>query len=146
MTPIRTALAAAGLTVTAALTVTLAGCGGSARAGVEEAFRGYHAALLARDFRTACSYNAPEATAKLLISLRTQAIEVATCEDAFTAIYAESGGAGQADAVAQTVQIQGITVNGDQATVNWTAQLDGEQRPSASTMRRIDGRWEFVAD
>ena len=32
---------------------------------VEKAFRGYHSALVARDFRTACAYNSPEATDKL---------------------------------------------------------------------------------
>ena len=72
---------------------------GNAEAGVEKAFRGYHAALLARDFRTACSYNTPEATDKLLVSLRTQGIDAAGCEDAFAAIYAEEGGSATADGV-----------------------------------------------
>jgi hypothetical protein len=135
----RVALAAA------AAVAVLAGCGG-AEGAVEKAFKGYHSALLARDFAVACSYNAPEATAKLLDSLRSQAIAVSTCEDAFAAIYAEQGGAAQADGVSRSVQIQGITVQGDRATVNWTAELDGEQRPAASTMRELDGHWAFVAD
>ena len=121
-------------------------CGEAAEVGVEKAFRGYHAALLARDFPTACSYNTQEATAKLLTSLRTQGIEAADCEQAFAAIYAESGGSEAADGVGNTVQIQQIVVNGDDATVNWSAQLDGEVRPATSTMRRADGQWQFVAD
>jgi hypothetical protein len=139
MTPLRTTLAVA------ALAAALAGCGQSAEEAVTEAVRSYHTALLARDFSTACSYNTPEATTKLITSLQLQAINVATCEDAFAAIYAEDGPAAQADGVSRTVQIQGITVNGNQATVRWTAQLDGEQSPSSSAMRRVDGRWEFVA-
>jgi predicted phage gp36 major capsid-like protein len=140
MTTIRTALTAV------ALTAALAACGESAEVGVEKAFRGYHTALLARDFRTACSYNSPEATAKLLSSLRLQSIDAATCEDAFTAIYAEGGAADAADGVGRSVQIQGITVNGDDASVSWAAQLDGEQRPATTTMHRTEGRWLLVAD
>jgi len=135
----RTALAAL------ALTAALAACGESAQAGVEKAFRGYHAALLARDFRTACSYNSPDATDKLLTSLRTQGIGAAGCEDAFAAIYAEAGGSEAADGVGRSVQIQDIAVDGDDATVSWTADLNGEARPAKSTMHRVDGQWQFVA-
>ena len=129
----------------AALAAVLAACG-NAQADVEQAFRGYHTALLERDFRTACSYNTPEATDRLIGSLRTQGIDAGSCEDAFAAIYSEAGGSATADGVGNSVQIQGITVDGDNATVNWTAELDGEQRPAQSTMRRDDGRWQFVAD
>jgi hypothetical protein len=140
VTTIRTALTAV------ALTAALAACGESAEEGVEKAFRGYHAALLARDFRTACSYNSPEATAKLLSSLRLQAIDAASCEDAFAAIYSEDGAAEAADGVGRSVQIQGITVNGEDATVSWIAQLDGEQRPANSSMHRTEGRWLLVVE
>ena len=139
MRTMRTALAAV------ALAALLGGCG-DAQADVEKAFKGYHAALLARDFPTACSYNTPEATDRLVASLQTQGIDAADCEDAFAAIYAEAGGSEAADGVGNSVQIQGITVDGDRATVNWTAVLDGEQRPAQSTMRRVDGQWRFVTD
>jgi hypothetical protein len=135
----RTALAAV-------LLVAVAACGESAEAGVEKAFRGYYAALLARDFSTACSYNSPEAIDKLVLSLRTQGIAASGCEDAYAAVFAEEGGSAAADRIGNTVQIQGITVNGDQATVNWSAELDGEQRPSTSVMRRVDGQWRFVIE
>lgn len=129
-----------------ALTAVLAACGGDPRADVEKSFRGYHAALLARDFHTACSYNTPEATAKLLTSLSTQGIEAADCEGAFTAIYAEAGGSAAADEVGNSVQIRDVAVDGDTATVSWSAVLDGEQRPARSTMRRVDRDWRFVAE
>ena len=128
------------------LVVAAAACGQSGEAGVEKAFRGYYAALLARDFHTACSYNTPEATDKLLLSLRTQGIAATGCEDAFAAIFAEEGGSAAADRIGNTVQIQRITVDGDQATVNWSAELDGEQRPASSLMKRVDGEWRFVTD
>jgi hypothetical protein len=138
MRTLRTALTAVLLVVAAAA------CGESSEAGVEKAFRGYYAALLARDFHTACSYNTPEATDKLLTSLRTQGIAASGCEDAYAAIFAEEGGSAAADTIGNTVQIQGITVNGDQATISWSADLDGERRPSTSTMQRDDGQWRFV--
>jgi ketosteroid isomerase-like protein len=145
MSRLRTAPAVLVL-ATSVVAGALAGCGESAEAGVEKAFRGYHGALLARDFPAACSYNTPEATAKLLTSLRTQGIEVAGCEDAFAAIYAEEGGSAAADTIGRTVQIQGITATGDDASVSWVAELDGEQRPARSAMRRVDGQWRFVAE
>ncbi len=130
--------------VAVVLTAALAGCGENAEEGVEKAFRGYHAALLARDFRTACSYNSPDATGRLLNDLSSQGIDAASCEDAFAAIYAEAGGSAAADGVGRTVQIQDIVVTGENATISWTAELDGEQRPARSNMHRSDGQWQFV--
>jgi hypothetical protein len=139
MMMLRTAFAAA------ALAMVLTSCGDSPAGAAEKAFRGYHAALLARDFPTACSYNTPDSTAKLLASVRTQAIAVTTCEEAFAAIYSEPGPAATADGVSNSVQIQNLAVTGDFATISWTAQLDGQQRPASTTMRRVDGHWLLVA-
>lgn len=122
----------------------LAGCGHS-QEDVEKSFLAYHAALLARDFPTACSYNTPEATAKLLASLRTQGIEATSCERGFAALYAESGGSAAADGVGNSVQVREVTVEGDRATVQWTAVLGTEPRPATSVMRYADGKWQFVA-
>ncbi|HWM58518.1 MAG TPA: hypothetical protein VNO83_11835 [Pseudonocardia sp.] len=129
-----------------AVVTVAAGCGEPAETTVEKAFRGYHSALVARDFRTACAYNSPEATDKLLASVRTQGIDAADCEDAFTAIYSEEGAAAAADGVHNSVQIQKVAVDGDTATIDWSAQLDGEQRPARTTMHRADGRWLLVVN
>lgn len=139
MTMLRTTVAAA------VLAVVLTSCGDSPEVAAEKAFRGYHEALLARDFATACSYNTPDSTAKLLESVRTQSIDATTCEEAFTAIYSEPGPAATADGVSTSVQIQKVAVTGDFATISWSAQLDGQQRPASNTMRRVDGRWLLVA-
>ena len=61
------------------------------RAEVEQAFRGYYSALLARDFAAACAHNAPETTATLLRNLATQGVDAATCEEALATIYADPG-------------------------------------------------------
>ena len=77
--------------VVAALAAGATACGSDPQAEIAEAFRGYHTAVLARDFPTACSYNAPEATAKLLTSLATQGVTATTCEQALTVVFEESG-------------------------------------------------------
>ena len=78
------------LLAVAVLGVGLAGCGGGdARAEIEQAFKGYQTALLARDFPTACGYNAPESTQKLIASVATQGIQASTCEEALAGIYDE---------------------------------------------------------
>ena len=126
--------------------LALCSCAGAGdRDDVESAFRGYHAALLARDFPAACAVNSPEATERLLASVATQGIEATTCEEAFTAIFSEEGAAATADGIASTVQVQEVAVTGEDATVTWTALLSGELRTATNDLRRVDGRWMLVA-
>jgi hypothetical protein len=130
--------------VAAALAAGAVACGADADTEISEAFKGYHTALLARDFPAACAYNAPEATDKLLASLATQGVRASTCEEAFAAVFAEGGSADIADTIARTAEIDAIEVAGDTATVRWTATVDGEQAPTSSGMRRVDGAWKLV--
>lgn len=120
-------------------------CGGDPEAEVEAAFTGYHTALLARDFPTACGYNSPDATAALIASLGTQGIRAGSCEEAFTAIFAEPGAADTFDEIARSAAVQDVEVDGDRGTITWTATLDGESRPSTIGVRRIDGGWKLDA-
>lgn len=128
----------------AALAVAAAGCGAGPEAEVEQSFRDFRAALSARDFPAACAYNTPEATAKLLAAVKTQGITANSCETAFAAAFAEPGAAETADGVSRSLQIKEVAVTGDEATIAWTASLDGEPRPVTDRMRRIDGKWRFV--
>ena len=133
------------LLAVAVLGVGLAGCGGGdARAEVEQAFKGYQTALLARDFPTACGYNAPESTQKLIASVATQGIQASTCEEALAEIYAESGAAEFADTIGRTYAIQDVQVDGDEATITWTATVDGSPDSATIGMRRIDGGWKLA--
>ncbi|WP_214405426.1 hypothetical protein [Pseudonocardia lacus] len=130
--------------VAAVLAVGVGACGADAETEIGEAFKGYHTAVLARDFPAACAYNAPEATAKLLASLATQGVNAATCEEAFAVVF-EQGGAGEtADTIARTAKIDDVEVDGDEATVKWTATVDGESMPTTWGMRRVDGAWKLV--
>jgi hypothetical protein len=132
--------------VAAALAAGAVACGADAETEIDEAFKGYHTALLTRDFPAACAYNAPEATAKLLASVATQGVRAATCEEAFTAIFAEDGAADVVDNIARSAKIDDVEVDGDAATVRWTATVDdgGEPMPTTWGMRRIDGAWKLV--
>jgi hypothetical protein len=130
--------------VAAVLAVGAVACGGDPTAEINQTFKGYYTALLARDFPTACGYAAPESTQRLLSTLATQGIKASTCEEAFSAVYDEPGAADVSDTIARTAKINDIQVDGDQATVKWTSTVDGQSQDGTYGMQRIDGRWKFV--
>jgi hypothetical protein len=129
----------------AVLAVGLGACGGDPTAEVNQAFKGYYTALLARDFPTACNYTAPESTDKLLAALATEGIKASTCEDAFTAVFDEPGAADISDNIARTAKVDDVQVDGDTATIKWTATVDGTEQSATYGMRRIDGQWKLIA-
>jgi hypothetical protein len=170
MTSIRTTLAGAAV---AALVLVLSGCSSDAEgdgataeapppasaapttaapggdpsgreAAVETVFRSYYEALLARDFATACALNAPETNQALLQNLAAQGGQAATCEEALSQIYAAPEAAALADGVASTAEIQDVTVEGETATVTWSAQVGEQRRTVTNELRLIDGQWRLL--
>jgi ketosteroid isomerase-like protein len=158
MKTIRTAVAAAGLVA------ALAGCGtpvagtpapqpapppslaappdpATDQRAIETLFQDYYGALRAHDFAAACGFNAPETTDQMLANLRSRGVEAATCEDAMTAIYAIPENARIADQVAENATIENVVVTGDEATVTWSSEIDGNRSPGTTRLRRVDGRW-----
>lgn len=133
------------VTAVAALAAVLVGCSGEAdEAGVQTVFRSYHAALLARDFVTACALNAPETSEELVRVVNTQGGSAATCEDALSAVYAGPG-AVVADGVSRTARIDDVAVDGDSATLTWTFDAPDGSRTVDTGLRRIDGQWRLLA-
>ncbi|GAA5117374.1 hypothetical protein GCM10023320_19580 [Pseudonocardia adelaidensis] len=158
---IRTAVAAA------ALTAALAGCGSPVagtpaaqpapppppapttpppdpaadRQAIETVFHDYYRALRARDFTAACGYNAPETTSRLLADLHARGVEAATCEEGMTAVYAIPENARIVEQAGKNATIKKVTVNGDEATLDWTSKVDGKTGPGTTHLRRVDGRW-----
>ncbi|MFC4947731.1 hypothetical protein [Pseudonocardia sp. GCM10023141] len=109
---------------------------------VEAAFLGYHMALLTRDWTTACTLAAPATVAKLQENLRTQSgVTAATCEEAFTAIYADPAGATRADAILGSSHIEQVDVAGDTATVAWSSTYNDQRSVTTSMLTRIAGKW-----
>lgn len=112
---------------------------------VEDVFRRYYQALLARDFPTACRLNAPETTAALLENLAAQGVAAGSCEEAYGTILAVPAAAEAAAGIARTTRIQRVTVDGDSATVSWSAEAQGRRRTVDSGLRRTDGEWKLLA-
>lgn len=164
MTPIRTVLAVA------ALAAALSSCGGPAPAAppsaenssapvapapaagtatgteegaVESAFRGYYQALQAKDYPAACARQSPEITNGMIASLQQQGVTAGTCEEAISSIYAIPGAAATVDKITSSTEIQGVAVQGDSATVTWSADRNGQRKTVSTGMRRTDGRWRL---
>jgi len=111
---------------------------------VETVFHDYYEALLARDFAAACEFNAPETTQQLLANLRSRGITADTCEEALTAVYAIPGAAETVDGIVQGAQVQGVVVTGDNASITWSAEVNGARNTVTSQLRRVDGQWRLV--
>lgn len=143
MRTVRVVLAAAA--GAAAVAVGAVGCGGDPTAEINQTFKGYYTALLARDFPAACGYTAPESTERLLAALATQGVRAATCKDGLAAVFDEPGAADISDTIARTAKVNDIQVDGDEATVKWSSTVDGQQQDGTYGMHRIDGQWKLVA-
>ncbi len=121
--------------------------GGSAEQQVRQVFEDYTAALGSDDYGTACKYLAPETIAKL-----EQNVEKLTgsasddCEGNMRKLYGRVTGdaAKRLDAVTRTARIDRITVTGDSAIVNWSAEYAGKRVPVSQSARRIGGDWKLV--
>lgn len=146
MTTIRTVLAIA------AIAAVLSSCGGGSpadpatgeRGAVETVFRGYHEALHARDFTTACSLNAPEKSAELIEKLAAKGATVSSCEEALRMVFTLPQAADSADRIATTLQVDDVTVDGDNATITWSARGQSRGQPTTSALRRIDDQWRLL--
>lgn len=134
------------------IAAVLSSCGGGSpadpatgeRGAVETVFRGYHQALHARDFTTACSLNTPEKSAELIEKLAAKGSTVSSCEEALRMVFTLPQAANAADSIATTLQIDDVTVDGDNATITWSARGQGREKPTTSALRRIDGQWRLL--
>ena len=114
-------------------------------ADVRASFLAYNTALGARDFATACSLNAPETSRQLVEALTSPGIPANSCEEAFAAVLAVPGAAESTDEVVRSVQITGVTVDGQAATIDWTAQAQGQPQATSSSLTLVDGKWLLLA-
>ena len=114
------------------------------RAAAETVFRTYLRAVADGDFATACTLNAPETNQRLLDELARNGTPAPTCEAAIAALYAGSGVAQGAAAIADTLQIERVDVAGDAATVAWSVEVAGRRPVVTNALRRIDGQWRLL--
>jgi hypothetical protein len=146
--PAETATLAPGPASSTALTpaTSPAPGGGSAgdRVAVENVFRTYLRAVADGDFVTACSLNAPETNQRLLDELARRGTPAPTCEQAISTLYAGSGVAEGAAAIADTLAVQRVDVDGDAATVAWSVEVSGRRPVVTNALRRVDGQWRLL--
>jgi hypothetical protein len=114
------------------------------RAAAETVFRTYLRVVADGDFATACALNAPETNQRLLDELARNGTSAPTCEAAIAALYAGSGVAQGAAAIADTLAVERVDVDGDAATVAWSVEVAGRRPVVTNALRRIDGRWRLL--
>ncbi|HXV92765.1 MAG TPA: hypothetical protein VD813_05665 [Pseudonocardia sp.] len=113
-------------------------------AAVGGVFQAYYQALLERDFAAACELTAPETTTRLVEELAAQGVPVGSCEEALTLIYQQPEAARVADEVASSAEIQDISVDGERATITWSATTQGQTPSVTNDLRLIDGQWRLL--
>jgi hypothetical protein len=111
------------------------------QAEVEAVFRSYNQALVAQDYPAVCALNAPEANEAFLQAITEAGAPANTCEEGFALVFSDPQALGVARQIAETAQIQEITVEGERATIAWTAG----QESVSSGLRRIDGEWRLLS-
>ena len=121
-----------------------------AEADIRATFGGYNDALVERDFDAACAQLAPETTAKLRQNVTTLGITdpPEDCPALLDLIYDTVDKDPQQKAllqeIATTAEIDSVEVEGDTATINWSAKAAGQKTSISQTARRIDGEWKLV--
>ena len=67
-------------------------------------------------------------------ALTSQGIPANSCEEAFAAVLAVPGAAESTDEVVRSIKITGVTVDGQAATIDWTAQAQGQPQATSSSL------------
>ena len=151
--------------------LTLFGCGGgdepeppaakqtatataTAAAEGEEAvtamFDDYREALGARDWDRACSHLAPETTEKLQQNIKQLGVTdppsecPALMDQLYTTIDKDPAAKKTIDEITETAEVKDVKLNGEQASVTWSAKVNGQDTPVTQTARLIDGEWKLI--
>jgi predicted lipid-binding transport protein (Tim44 family) len=115
------------------------------RAAVEKTYADFNAALVARDFATACSLTDPAANDALVKALTAQGVKVTTCEEAFKAVYAVPAAAAQLDEATKTTGIDDVAIAGDVATVTYRVSQNGQVKTGLTKkLQRFGGQWKLL--
>ncbi len=114
-------------------------------AAVETAFTDYNRALAEQDAAAACALSAPE-TVQMLVAAVSQQLgqQIGTCEEAFGLVFSAPGATELAQRTASTTEVRDVVVDGDTATVSWSAEIQEQRQDLTNEMRRVDGRWLIV--
>jgi hypothetical protein len=117
---------------------------------IREAFKSYNAALLARDFGKACGYLAPETTAKLRQNVKSLKLPNTPddCKGLLDVLYEQIDKAPDqkklVEDILKSAKLDSVKVDGEKATVNWHATVNGQNQAISQTARLVDGQWKLV--
>jgi hypothetical protein len=117
---------------------------------VREMFTDYTEALGERDWEEACEHLAPETTDKLKANVAQLGLTDAPddCVGLMGALYARIDKDPTAkktiDDITQTAKVSKVTIEGETASVSWSAKVNGTDTPVTQTARIIDGEWKLI--
>lgn len=122
-----------------------AAAGATEEAAVRAALDAYNAALLGRDFRTACSALVTGGADQLAASIGGRlGRPVASCDEALAAVYAAPEAAKVLDEAARSAAVESVVITGNTATLTYTGTVNGVQSPQLKiAMAREGGAWKI---
>lgn len=125
------------------------GSAGERRAerAIGRAFDDYNRALVARDYAGACRQLAPETVRKLYENLKGRVPNVPKdCDKQLALIYGSVGPTirQRLEETSRTARLDRVVVDGDTATIDWTARPGGKRVRVTQTARRVGGAWRLV--
>lgn len=117
---------------------------------IREVFADYNEALAERDWADACEQLAPETTQKLRQNAGTLGLKDLPddCAGLLGTVYETADKDPQQkellNEIVKSAKVDSVDVQGDTATINWSATVQGQSTPISQTARRIDGEWKLV--
>ena len=124
---------------------------GSADEGeVTAMFNAYLKSLVDRDWDAACSHLAPETTEKLKANIKQLGVTNVPdeCADLMGQLYAQIDKDPNAkkaiDDIASTAKVKSVKLDGEKASITWSAKVNGVDTPVTQSARIIDGEWKLI--
>jgi hypothetical protein len=117
---------------------------------VREMFADYTEALGERDWEEACEHLAPETADKLKSNVQQLGLTdtPSDCEGLMDALYTQIDKNATAkktiDDITATAKVTEVKIDGEAATVSWSAKVNGTDTPVTQSARLIDGEWKLI--
>ena len=113
-------------------------------------FTEYTEALGKRDWDEACTHLAPETTEKLQANIKQLGVTdpPSECTELMDMLYTQIDKDPTAkktiDDITKTAKIKDVRSRASNATLSWSAQVNGTDTPVTQTARIIDGEWKLI--
>ena len=123
---------------------------GDSEEAVTAMFDDYRQALIARDWDEACSHLAPETTTKLQENIKSLGVTdpPEECTELMGKLYEtidkDATAKKTIDDVTKSAKVTKIEVDGDNASISWSAKVNGVDTPVTQSARIIDGEWKLI--